>query len=166
MRPQRPIPASDLKTIKQSLKNAKSVQEYRHAHVLYLRGHFGKTIQEIAQITDYSRQRVDTIIGDYFKQGVDILKAADKPRKRKWGNMTLEEEKAFIFGYLEKAKNGEIIETGALQKSYEKIIGKETSSSVIYNILHRHGWRKIAPRPTHPNKNSEKATAFKKTLAN
>jgi transposase len=166
MRPQRAIPEADLGEIKKTLKTAKTVTEYKHAQVLYLRGFLGHTKESIASVTQYSTQRVQSIIGGYFKRGLSALKDLNKPRPRKWGLMTFEEEKAFISEYLDRAKGGEIIEVKAIQKEYEARIKKETSSTVIYNLLHRHNWRKIAPRPAHPKKDPAKAEAFKKTSAN
>jgi len=41
-------------------------------------------------------------------------------------------------------------------KEYEKRIGHEIRShGQIYKLLKRHGWRKIKPRPEHPQKASE-----------
>lgn len=165
MRPQRQIPEADLRVIKKTLKTAKTVTEYKHAQVLHLRGFLGHTKKTIAGITEYSIQRVQSIIDGYFKRGLSVLEDLNKPRSRKWGLMTLEEEKAFIGEYLDKANNGEIIEVKMIQKAYEARIKKETSSTVIYNLLHRHNWRKIAPRPSHPKRDPEKADAFKKTSA-
>jgi hypothetical protein len=31
-----------------------------------------------------------------------------------------------------------------LKAAYEKAIGHATSDSTVYNLLHRHGWRKLA----------------------
>lgn len=164
MRPQRLIPECDLKEIKKIVKQAKTAIEYRYAQVLYLRGSLGQTRDEIASVTHYSRQRVQSIIDDYFRRGLSVLSDLHKPRLRRWGLMTLEEEKEFIAEYLDKARKGEIIVVSEIQKAFEARIKRPTSSTVIYNLLHRHNWRKIAPRPSHPKKDPEKAEAFKKTL--
>ena len=51
-----------------------------------------------------------------------------------------------------------------LKAAYEKAIGHRTSDSTVYNLLHRHGWRKLMPRPFHPPKRDLAAqNAFKKT---
>ncbi len=39
-----------------------------------------------------------------------------------------------------------------LKAAYEKAIGHETSKSTIYNLMARHGWRKLMPRPFHPRR--------------
>ena len=46
--------------------------------------------------------------------------------------------------------------------AYEKAIGHETSKSTIYNLLARHGWRKLMPRPFHPKRDIAAQDAFKK----
>ena len=46
--------------------------------------------------------------------------------------------------------------------AYEKAIGHETSKSTIYNLLARHGWRKLMPRPFHPRRDIAAQNAFKK----
>ena len=47
--------------------------------------------------------------------------------------------------------------------AYEQEIGHQTSDSTIYNLLHRHDWRKLMPRPFHPQRNLKAQNAFKKT---
>jgi Winged helix-turn helix len=39
-----------------------------------------------------------------------------------------------------------------LKAAYE-VIGHATSDSTVYNLLHRHGWRKLMPRPFHLSQN-------------
>jgi Winged helix-turn helix len=50
-----------------------------------------------------------------------------------------------------------------LKAAYEQAIGHSTSNSTIYNLLARHGWRKLMPRPFHPNRDIAAQDAFKKT---
>jgi hypothetical protein len=47
-------------------------------------------------------------------------------------------------------------------RSYEQAIGHPTSNSTIYNLLARHGWRKLMPRPFHPKRDIAAQEAFKK----
>jgi transposase len=68
---------------------------------------------------------------------------------RKHENMTLAEEKALLARFAKAA--------------YEKAIGHPTSDSTVYNLLHRHGWRKLMPRPFHPKRDFAAQNAFKKT---
>ena len=56
-----------------------------------------------------------------------------------------------------------VIDHVAEKAAYEKAIGHATSDSTVYNLLHRHGWRKLMPRPFHPKRDLAAQDAFKKT---
>ncbi len=58
---------------------------------------------------------------------------------------------------------GELLNIHDLKVAYEKAIGHETSKSTVYNLLARHGWRKLMPRPFHPKRDPAAQDAFKKT---
>src|SRR6516165_557494 len=51
-----------------------------------------------------------------------------------------------------------------LKAAYEHAIGHPTSNSTIYNLLNRHGWRKLMPRPFHPKRDIAAQKAFKKMV--
>ena len=57
---------------------------------------------------------------------------------------------------------GELLNIHDLKAAYEKAIGHATSNSTVYNLLARHGWRKLMPRPFHPNRDLAAQNAFKK----
>jgi hypothetical protein len=50
-----------------------------------------------------------------------------------------------------------------LKAADEQAIGHSTSNSTIYNLLARHGWRKLMPRAFRPNRDIAAQSAFKKT---
>ena len=78
-------------------------------------------------------------------------------------NMTLSEEKALLTRFAKAAGAGEMLNIHDLKTAYEKAIGHPTSNSTVYNLLARHGWRKLMPRPFHPQRNLAAQDAFKKT---
>jgi transposase len=97
----------------------------------------------------------------YDHGGLEAL----KPRPsggRKRENMTLEDEKALLARFAKAAGAGEMLNIHDLKAAYEKAIGHETSKSTIYNLLARHGWRKLMPRPFHPRRDMAAQNAFKK----
>ena len=81
---------------------------------------------------------------------------------RKRENMTLAEEKALLARFGNAAGAGELLNIHDLKAAYEKAIGHATSNSTVYNLLRRHGWRKLMPRPFHPKRNRAAQNAFKK----
>ena len=79
-------------------------------------------------------------------------------------NMTLSEEKALLKRFSKAAGVGEMLNIHELKAAYEKAIGHETSNSTVYNLLGRHGWRKLMPRPFHPKRDLAAQDTFKKTI--
>jgi len=51
-----------------------------------------------------------------------------------------------------------------IQRAYEAKVGHEVDDSTIYRLLARHGWRKLMPRPRHPQADPQAQAQFKKTL--
>ena len=76
--------------------------------------------------------------------------------------MTLSGEKALLAYFAKAAGAGEMLNIHDLKTAYEQAIGHPTSNSTIYNLLGRHGWRKLAPRPFHPRRDPAAQDAFKK----
>jgi winged helix-turn-helix protein len=52
-----------------------------------------------------------------------------------------------------------------LKAAYEQAIGHPTSNSTVYNLLARHGWRKLMPRPFHPRRDLAAQDDFKKAAS-
>ena len=77
--------------------------------------------------------------------------------------MTLAGEKGLLDRFAKAAGAGEMLNIHDLKASYERAIGHKTSNSTIYNVLARHGWRKLMPRPFHPKRDIAAQNAFKKT---
>ena len=53
----------------------------------------------------------------------------------------------------------------AIQSAWvEKKVEQPVSKDYLYDLLHRHGWRKVVPRPQHPQADRKKQAAFKKNF--
>ena len=121
----------------------------------------GMTQPAIAEAMGVSLSTVNRAHMAYDGGGIKALKP--KPiggRQRE--NMTLAQEKALMARFAKAAGVGEMLNIHELKAAYEKAIGHETSNSTIYNLLARHGWRKLMPRPFHPQRDLAAQDAFKK----
>jgi transposase len=97
----------------------------------------------------------------YDRGGIKALKP--KPNGgRQRENMTLFEEEALLARFGQAAGAGEMLNIHDLKAAYEQAIGHPTSNSTVYNLLARHGWRKLAPRPFHPRRDLAAQDDFKK----
>ena len=122
----------------------------------------GMTQPAIAEAMGVSLSTVNRAHMAYDHGGIKALKP--KPNGgRKHENMTVAEEKALLARFAKTAGAGEMLNVHDLKTAYEKAIGHATSDSTVYNLLHRHGWRKLMPRPHHPKRDLAAQNAFKKT---
>ena len=89
---------------------------------------------------------------------------ADRPRPggRRRENMTREEEATFLAPFFEKAKVGGILVVGEIKRALDERLGRKVALASAYNLLHRHGWRKLAPDKRHPKADVAAQEAWKK----
>ena len=124
----------------------------------------GMTQPSISEAMGVSLSTVNRAHMAYDHGGLKALRR--KPSGgRKRENMTLAEEKVLLTGFAKAAGAGELLNIHDLKVAYEKAIGHETSKSTVYNLLARHGWRKLMLRPFHPKRDIAAQNAFKKTIS-
>jgi transposase len=117
---------------------------------------------EIAQHTATSLRTVHQVIADYNRLGVAVIETVGKGGRRHQ-YMTWAAEVAFLEPFVERAIRGELTTIQPIQQAFEQQIGNPVHSSTIYRLLERHGWRKLQPRPEHPEGDAEAQATFKKT---
>ena len=74
------------------------------------------------------------------------------------------QRKEILSRFDEESMNGEIVEIKDIKQAFEKEIGQETRTGYIYEVLKRHGWRKVMPRAKHPKKADDEAIEASKKL--
>jgi hypothetical protein len=85
---------------------------------------------------------------------------------RVWGVLLTEEEQAFLEDVRATAGRGRTLTAFAIQAALEEKIGRPVSEDYLYDLLHRHGWCKVMPRPYHPKADREQQEGFKKNFRN
>ncbi len=149
-----------VRRLKTALRWKRPPEQRQRIQMVLLR-ESGMTQPLIAAAMGVSLSTVNRAHRAYDHGGLEAL----KPRPsggRKRENMTLEDEKALLARFAKAAGAGEMLNIHDLKAAYEKAIGHETSKSTIYNLLARHGWRKLMPRPFHPRRDITAQNAFKK----
>jgi len=146
--------------LKKALKREKDPIIRQRIQMVLLRED-GKTQPQIADLTGVSLSTVNRAHMAYDNGGVNALKPKPSGGRIR-ENMTLKEEKAFLVQFAKAAGAGELLNVQDLKAAYERAIGHPTSNSTIYNLLARHDWRKLMPRPYHPNRDLEAQKDFKK----
>jgi transposase len=141
------------------LKTASSAADTKRLQCVYFRGK-GLAAEAVAEMVQYDVGYVKTVWTQYFKGGAKAL--LTKPRGgRRRENMSKEEEAALLAAHIESAKEGKLLKIASLHQSLCKKLGREVALSSAYRLAHRHGWRKLEPRPRHPGRNAKAAEYFK-----
>jgi hypothetical protein len=61
--------------------------------------------------------------------------------------MTIGEQAEFLGGFLKAAGDASVLVAGEIKAALEARLGWKVHETIVYRMLKRHGWRKVAPRP-------------------
>jgi len=142
---------------------AKSKEELRRIQAIYFRARFGDTALQVSQRTGLTLGTVHNLHSRWRREGEAALEMETRGG-RNHAYLSYEEEQRWLhetFG--EQALAAGILEVSRMHRAYEEKIGRKVAHTTVYDMLHRHGWRKIAPRPQHPQGDPVAQEAFKKT---
>ncbi len=160
-RPQQRFAPDTIKKMQKLLGEAKTSAETKRIQCILFRELEKMDAQRIGALIGLSESYVRAVWEKYKKDKNNALIGERRGKGRYRAHLSLEEEKKFLEPLMGNAKAGHILIVNKIQKAYEKKLKKEVHHSVIYRLLHRHGWRKIAPRPFHPKSNEKARDNFK-----
>ena len=139
-----------------------SVESLRQCQAVLLPALFGATLEQTASVLGVGRATVARLQSAFRKKGT-----AGPTPGRKWGGrrqslLTPEEESAFLKPWLEEAATGNLVVVSPIRAALAQRLGKPVKPSVVYRLLARHGWRKVAPDTRHPKSKPEVQEEWKK----
>lgn len=141
------------------LREAKTASEIKRIQSVML-GARGISSPVIETIVGYEAPHIRRIWRQYRLHGNKCLIGERRGQVRGRARLNLKEENEFLEPFFEKAKKAGILVVPEIQREYEKRYDMKVHHSLVYNLLHRHGWRKIMPRPSHPKSDKEKQKEF------
>ena len=80
--------------------------------------------------------------------------------------MSKGEEAAFLAPFFDQATQGGILIVSEIKRALDERIGRKTAAASVYNLLHRHNWREVAPDKGHPQADVEAQLEWKKNSGN
>ena len=142
---------------------ATTVAELRRAQAVLLPALLGATLEQTASALGVGRATVPRLQAAFRQRSAN----PDKAPARKWGGrrncwMTMEEEQAFLEPWFKLAKAGSVLVVSPLRAALAERVGHPVKASLIYRMLARHGWRKVAPDTRHPKSSPEAQETWKK----
>ena len=117
---------------------------------------------DVAEAVGLTRSSVYRRKAEFLKDGESTLFTAGWGGRR-GGVLTEAEEADFVAHFEDAARKGQMVTASAMAAELAKRAGKPASTMTLYRILARHGWRKVVPRPRHPEADPDRQEAFKET---
>lgn len=81
---------------------------------------------------------------------------------RRWAYLSEAEERVVLASLRSRARSGRLVTAKELHTEIDARVGHAVSDDYVYSLLHRHGWRKVEPRPRHVQANSSVQESFKR----
>lgn len=146
------VSEADIKLLEEAIKAAELATDLKRLQAVYFRCAFGMKADQISQLLQYNEKYVKSLWSLYFKEGIDAL-FSQKKGGRNNAYMSEQEEEIFLQKYAQKSELGQILKIAPLHQGLCELWGVEVPLSTAYRLAHRHGWRKVEPRPHHPKRN-------------
>src|SRR6266487_5257944 len=155
----RVAPHLTLDEVKQKLHTATKPWLQQRWLVIYTALLVPRRAEEIAAQLGVSRPFVAKIASRYKRFGPQGLETSG-PGGRRNEYLSKDEEVVFLAPFIERAAQGEIVTAKVIHQAFEQQIGHKVDESTIYRLLKRHQWRKVMPRPRHPQADPTAQEAF------
>ena len=159
-RPARGVDVVEL--AQEMILRAKTIDELRQAQAVVLPLAYGLSLEQTARVIGQSKGWTGRL-RNRFLAGETV---GDGQRQRQGGrrreNLSVEREAEVLAPFLDRARQGGILVVPQIKAELEVTLGRKMALSSVYNLLHRHGWRKLAPDKRHPQSDPAAQEAFKK----
>jgi transposase len=147
--------------IRKALRKCKDTKALRRLQALDMRSR-GMSNQAISNAIGIGQQYITVLVTKYFQYGIEAILSDKRTSNNR--RMSYEAEGQFLERFVELAEAGQLITVAGILSAFEKETGNPSSTSTIYDLLKRHGWRKLRPRPRHPGSASEEEINSSKKL--
>ena len=142
---------------------AATIEELRRAQAVLLPALLGATLEQTASALGVGRATVPRLQAAFRQRSASRGPAP----ARNWGGrrnawMTLEEERAFLAPWLKLALAGSLLVVSPVRAALAERVGQPVKASLVYRMLARHGWRKVAPDTRHPKSDPQAQAEWKK----
>jgi len=151
-----------VKRAQETAATATSVAALRQCQAVLLPALFGTTLEQTATALGVCRATVPNLQAAFRRALTPSTQPAPAWGGRRRSLLTPAAERAFLEPWLEQARSGGVVVVSPLRAALAQQLHQPVRPSVIYRLLARHGWRKVAPDTRHPKSDPEVREAWKK----
>ncbi len=124
----------------------------------------GRRTADVAEVLGRGVTTIERHKRRFLAEGRSYLTENRSGQARGRAFLSLEEETEMLQELRAAADDGELVTARQVREALLQRTGQDrVAITTPYDLLHRHGWRKVSPRPTHPDGNPESREAFKQT---
>lgn len=142
---------------------AQSVEDLRCAQAVLLPAMLGATLEQTAAALGIARATVGRCQAKVRKRLTHPAQLDPAWGGRRRAALSVEEEREFLEPWAESAADGGMLIVAPLRAALAQKLGRPVTHSVVYRLLARHGWRKVAPDTRHPKSDPVTQEQWKKT---
>lgn len=155
------VPHLSSEALKERMRASSSREQYQRWQVIYIMSKGMHRAEEVADIVGISHGTVYQWVHRYNRHGPEALLLEGRGGRR-GGLLTWEEEEELLAEISDSALIGLVAIAQPVREYAERRLGHAVSKDYAYDLLHRHGWRKVSPRPRHPKAQHIRQEEFKK----
>lgn len=142
----RPLPEGAAAELRQAVKRARTVPEYRRALCLFMRAVLGLSPTEVSQVVGHTPATVVRLHTQYLRQGAVVLRNRGRGGPRR-GLLSQEQERELMRNLRQSCDLGwgtGIVNFAVVHDAVQKLFGRPVNASAVQAILDRHGWSRDA----------------------
>jgi len=129
---------------KERLRSSDSAREIRVCLAVILPTEHAMSIKDTANLLGRSSRWISHVRKSFIEHG--LSRVSENFGGRRKANMPIAEETVFLDSFKKTAKSGGVLVVSQIHIELEKVLSRKVHRSAVYKLLHRHGWRKLAPR--------------------
>ena len=129
---------------------ATTAYDLRCAQAVLLPALLGATLEQTATALGVGRATVGRYQAKVRRRLTHPAQLASNWGGRRREAMSIEEEREFLQPWVESSADGGMLVVAPLRAALAQALGRPVTHSVVYRLLARHGWRKVAPDTRHP----------------
>jgi transposase len=146
---------------RQVVAHTTEVEQLRAAQAVLLPAVASATLEQTAAILGVGRATVPRL-QQRFRESVHPQATRPPWGGRRKALLSIEQEAEFLAPWAEQAREAGLLVLSPIRAALAQRLGRPVAASVVWRLLARHGWRKLAPDTRHPKSDPATQEAWKK----
>jgi len=144
-----------------AVKTTRDLDSFRSALAVLLPARVGLTLEATAHLLGVGTALINRM-QTRFQTGRTAASLLRNWGGRRQSLLTVQEEVEFLQPWAEQARAAGLLVLSPIRAALAQRVGHPVKAAVVWRLLARHGWRKVAPDTRHPKNDPRIMKAWKK----